>query len=177
MLLGAVMAILAVVLGICVYFIWDINHRFPNITGVEQYTKENPAVENGLQITPLDSYEQYCEAYQEAGKHSDMVAEQKDKYRILVFHIRYENLSDKTLVYMADNYQLEGEKSGLANGVLCENSTARNVIEPGEVQDIWVSALALGDSLVSMDWLKKLDTDRFFLVYWRYPVTKELVFE
>ena len=91
--------------------------------------------------------------------------------------MRYENLSEQALVYKADYYQLTGEKSGLSNGVLCDNRPSRNTIEPGEVQEVQLSTAAGAGIQIRKEWLNKLDTDRFALVYWRYPVTKELVFE
>lgn len=177
------MAGIAVLAVVCGYFVHDVNTRFPDVTVVEQYTKNNPAVENGLRITPLDyavyTYDEYHEAFPEYTNH-DYIAENKqskEKWRILVFHLRYENLSEQTLVYDAMLYQLVGEKSGLANGVDCDNRSARNTIEPGEVQEVQLSVTALAGSQIRKEWLNKLDTDRFALVYWRYPVTKELVFE
>lgn len=178
-----VVAGIAVLAVVCGYFIYDVNTRFPDVTVIEQYTKDNPAVENGLQITPVDygvyTYDEYFEAFSESTKSwSNSVADdKKERCRIVVLHLRYENLSEQTLVYDAMMYQLVGEKSGLANGVTCDNRPARNTIEPGEVQEVQLSVTALEGSQIRKEWLNKLDTDRFALVYWRYPVTKELVFE
>ena len=56
--------ITAAVMG---YFIRDINRRFPNPSVCEQYTKDSPAMLDGLEITPLSthiySYDEYRERY------------------------------------------------------------------------------------------------------------------
>lgn len=178
-----VVAGIAVLAIVCGYLIYDVNTRFPDVTVIEQYTKDNPTVENGLQITPLDyavyTYDEYHAAFPDNTWYDYLTDDKhdKEKWRILVFYLRYENLSEQALVYKADYYQLTGEKSGLSNGVLCDNRPSRNTIEPGEVQEVQLSTAAGAGIQIRKEWLNKLDTDRFALVYWRYPVTKELVFE
>lgn len=175
--------VLVALAAVCGYLIHDVNTRFPDITVIEQYTKDNPAVENGLQIAPVKyevyTYEEYRKVFSDNDRYAYLANKERQNTdcRILVFYLRYENVSDKTLVYWADDFQVAGEKSGLSNGVQCQSTPSKNMIAPGEVQEVCVTSFAGVNSQVRRSWIDKLDTDRYALVYWCYPVTKELVFE
>ena len=85
--------ITAAVMG---YFIRDINRRFPNPSVCEQYTKDSPAMLDGLEITPLSthiySYDEYRERYPDsldAGEHA------KD-WKVIVYKLAFRNTTEGT---------------------------------------------------------------------------------
>ena len=48
-------------------------------------------------------------------------------------------------------------------------------IQPGEVQEIELSC-TVTEILIGKKWFRKLEEETYTLVYWWYPVQKELVF-
>ena len=83
--------ITAAVMG---YFIRDINRRFPNPSVCEQYTKDSPAMLDGLEITPLSthiySYDEYRERYPDSldsGEHA------KD-WKVIVYKLAFRNTTE-----------------------------------------------------------------------------------
>lgn len=178
---GLLLMLVLIGSGCIIYFIYDINHRFPNVLVVEQYTMENPANENGLEITPMSygvySYEQYHALYPQFIEYDYLKDWDIASYRIIVFQVRYRNTTDQTLQYETDGYNMVAKKSGLNNGVICEGTPSQNSIDVGETQDVVLATVATAGSLVKRSWINKLDQDKYALVYWWYPVQKELVFE
>lgn len=179
--LGILLVLCLLGIGTIGYFIYDINQRFPNVSTVERYTVSNPANENGLEITPLShgvyTYEQYHEIYPNFTEFDNLVDRDINTYRIIVFQVRYQNKTDQTLQYETDGYNMIAQKSGLNNGIIVQGTSSMNTIEPGEVQDVVLSTVAMAGSLIKRSSLNKLEQDNFVLVYWWYPVQKELVFE
>ena len=95
--------ITAAVMG---YFIRDINRRFPNPSVCEQYTKDSPAMLDGLEITPLSthiySYDEYRERYPDsldAGEHA------KD-WKVIVYKLAFRNTTEKELRFEADSQRI-----------------------------------------------------------------------
>mgnify|MGYP000952364195 CR=1 FL=1 len=114
--------ITAAVMG---YFIRDINRRFPNTSVCEQYTKDSPAMLDGLEITPLSthiySYDEYRERYPDsldAGEHA------KD-WKVIVYKLAFCNTTEKELRFEADSFLAVAQNSGFHNGVSKSDDTAR----------------------------------------------------
>lgn len=176
-LIGIVVIILACIFS---YFITDINNRFPEPSDVYQYTKDNPAMENGLEITPVNctlyTVEEYKEEHPNDARLESMI--DNERIRILEFRVRYTNTTDQALTYETNGYGYHAVavKSGFNNGV-SSTGQSKAVIEPNETQERVFSTRIIAGSLIDKKWIDKLDTDTYKLVYWWYPVRKELVFE
>ena len=117
--------ITAAVMG---YFIRDINRRFPNPSVCEQYTKDSPAMLDGLEITPLSthiySYDEYRERYPDsldAGEHA------KD-WKVIVYKLAFRNTTEKELRFEADSFLAVAQNSGFHNGVSQENRKKNQTI-------------------------------------------------
>lgn len=158
--------ITAAVMG---YFIRDINRRFPNPSVCEQYTKDSPAMLDGLEITPLSthiySYDEYRERYPDsldAGEHA------KD-WKVIVYKLAFRNTTEKELRFEADSFLAVAQNSGFHNGVSQENRKKNQTIQPGEVQEIELSC-TVTEILIGEKWFQKLEEETYTLVYWWYPV-------
>ena len=161
--------ITAAVMG---YFIRDINRRFPNPSVCEQYTKDSPAMLDGLEITPLSthiySYDEYRERYPDSldsGEHA------KD-WKVIVYKLAFRNTTEKELRFEADSFLAVAQNSGFHNGVSQENRKKNQTIQPGEVQEIELSC-TVTEILIGKKWFQE---ETYTLVYCWYPVQKELVF-
>lgn len=164
--------IIAAVMG---YFIRDINRRFPNPTVCEQYTTDSPAMIDGLEVTPVSvhiySYDEYCERYSDD---SNMEEYAKD-WKFAVYKVTFRNTTDRELRFGADTFMAVAQKSGFHNGVMQENRKKNQTIQPGEVQEIELTS-NITEILIGKKWFQKLEEETYTLVYWWYPVQKELVF-
>ena len=171
-----------VVLTVAGYFIYDINKRFPEPSAIYTYTYDNPAVENGLKITPIDcklyAYEDYEELYDYSGAMSGF-GEGTDpkKIRTVIFKVQFENITQEDITYETDNFVMVAKNSGAHNGVMLENAKNKSTIKPGEKQTFTLSTVIAEDSIVKKKWMDKLDSETYYLVYWWYPQVKRLEYE
>ena len=167
----------AFVVAVCViasfYFIYDINKRFPEPDNVHTYTYDNPAVEDGLKITPIE-----CKMYNYSGTLSSFKeGADTDKIRALLFKVQFENTTLSDITYTTDDFVMVARNCGAFNGVMVEDGDNKSVIKPGEKQTFTLSTVLVEDSLVKKKWMNKLDSDTYYFVYWWYPEVKRLEFE
>ena len=176
----------AFVVAACViasfYFIYDINKRFPEPDNVHTYTYDNPAVEDGLKITPIEckiyNYNEYQEMYNYSGTLSSFKeGADTDKIRALLFKVQFENTTLSDITYTTDDFVMVARNCGAFNGVMVEDGNNKSVIKPGEKQTFTLSTVLVEDSLVKKKWMNKLDSDTYYFVYWWYPEVKRLEFE
>ena len=176
----------AFVVAVCViasfYFIYDINKRFPKPDNVHTYTYDNPAVEDGLKITPIEckiyNYNEYQEMYNYSGTLSSFKeGADTDKIRALLFKVQFENTTLSDITYTTDDFVMVARNCGAFNGVMVEDGDNKSVIKPGEKQTFTLSTVLVEESLVKKKWMNKLDSDTYYFVYWWYPEVKRLEFE
>lgn len=171
-------AVICAAAAAVVFMITDINRRFPE-PDVLTYTKDNPAIENGVEMTPLECHvytqEEYDSIYAGSSIYSDGSYD-SDRFRIIEFKVRYKNVSNEECTYRTDLYMMVGGTSGAYNGALEKSGKSVSVIEPGEVQEHTMTASVLAPSIIKKKYISTLKDETFYLVYWWYPSTKRLEF-
>lgn len=94
---------------------------------------------------------------------------------MIVYKLAFCNTTEKELRFEADSFLAVAQNSGFHNGVSQENRKKNQTIQPGEVQEIELSC-TVTEILIGKKWFRKLEEETYTLVYWWYPVQKELVF-
>ena len=95
--------------------------------------------------------------------------------KVIVYKLAFRNTTEKELRFEADSFLAVAQNSGFHNGVSQENRKKNQTIQPGEVQEIELSC-TVTEILIGKKWFQKLEEETYTLVYWWYPVQKELVF-
>ena len=176
----SVVGIIIILISLAAYLIYDINHRFPEPV-MYTYTFDNSANEDGLVITPLEcriyTYDNYKNEYGEASAFTEKESN-SDRTRYIVFKLKFENVSQRSISYETDTFWMNGEKSGVYNGVLLEEGKKnKSTIQPGETQQFTLSTVVTAPSLIKTKWIDRLDEETFYLVYRWYPSIKRLEFD
>lgn len=182
LLVVGIIAALAIIAGSVVQ-IMLINKGLPNVSVVHTYTKDNPALEDGLLITPLKVHvytvEEYNETFEELSAYSSLSEAELDNkktWKIAVYTMRYENTTNETLQYYPFKYNGEAKNSHWFNGVQPIDRVHLQKIAPGEQQEIIVAAPIVEGSIITKKDFKRAEEDEYTLVYGYYPERKELVF-
>jgi len=175
---GVVIFIIAgIIWGINFY---SINKRLPNAK-IYQYSKDNPAFVDGLEITPLEkkiySVDEYRKEFQDDNSYSYLTDEKKEHYLIIVFKVKFKNITQESLKYEADSFIIEAFPSAYHNGLLVIEGTAKRTIEPGEEQEVLLESNINDVGLIKTKDLHSIESNKFCLVFSYYPEKKILVFD
>ena len=130
---------------------------------------------DGLEITPLSTHIYSYDEYRERYPDSLDVGEHAKDWKVIVYKLAFCNTTEKELRFEADSFLAVAQNSGFHNGVSHENRKKNQTIQPGEVQEIELSC-TVTEILIGKKWFQKLEEETYTLVYWWYPVQKELVF-
>ena len=157
-----------------------INKRLPNAK-IFEYSKNNPAIADGLEITPVEkkiySVDEYKEEFPEDKSYSYLTDEKKEHYLIIVLKVKFKNTTQTTLKFEADSFIIEAFPSAYHNGVLVIDGSAKRTIEPGEEQEVFLESNMNDMGLIKTKDLHNIESNKFNLVYSYYPEKRMLVFD
>ena len=173
----AIIVTTIVVSAVWLYFVIDVNMRFP-AANVEYYTKDNPAKEGALVVTPISAEIMMLDEY--IDKYGDSSVEHivtYDNTRIIVTAVNYKNISSEKIDVLTYKHNCVVEPSKFANGSFPINDSEMKVsLEPGENITVYTQAIA-GGALLTKKTAKNLENETINLIYSYYPVEKHLVFD
>jgi len=159
---------------------YSINKRLPNAK-IFEYSKNNPAIADGLEITPLEkkiySVDEYKKEFPEDKSYSYLTDEKKEHYLIIVLKVKFKNTTQTTLKFEADSFIIEAFPSAYHNGVLVIEGSAKRTIEPGEEQEVFLESNMNDMGLIKTKDLHNIESNKFNLVYSYYPEKRMLVFD
>ena len=155
---------------ICVYFIHDINTRFPAAVE-EHYTKDNPLNINGLIITPVESRILNIEEFNKL--YPDVLEEYQfddtDKKRIITYTLTYENTTNEQKKFKPEFSEPWMLPSCFSNGVRKVTGEGTTTFNAGEKKTITLYTNAFGGSQVTLSELYALESNKNYLIYQEYP--------
>ncbi len=174
-----VVILLVVVLGIWGLAVYDINTRLP-IRKIEQYTQENPALQDGLKFTPhgfvFYTESEYFNLNQETFTYRSNMSNPDDESRIIVFNLEVENTTSEQITFKNAVFCPVSVNSGFFNGCSEDSSKRYITIEAGEIKNIKL-VTRMTPSLVDKKYIENLKDDTFRVIFWCYPIQKELIFD
>ena len=172
-----IFAIAGIIWGMNFY---SINNRLPNAK-IFEYSKDEPAITDGLEITPLEkiiyTVDEYKKEFPADNSYSYLTDEKKEHYLIIVFKVRFKNTTQEALKYEADSFIIEAFPSAYHNGVLVIGGSAKRSIESGEEQEVILESNINDLGLIKTKDLHNIDSNKFYLVFSYYPEKKILVFD
>lgn len=119
------------------------------------------------------TYSDYVDTYGEYGFDMD----DADLIRMIIFDVKYENESSEDKTFEPDNMTMYAKNSHLQNGAMLLTGENKVTLKPGESCTCRLVSVAYARSLVKEKWIDKMAEDTYYLVFWWYPVTKQLEFE
>lgn len=174
-----VVILLVVVLGIWGLAVYDINTRLP-IRKIEQYTQENPALQDGLKFTPhgfvFYTESEYFNLNPETFTYRSNMSNPDDESRIIVFNLEVENTTSEQITFKNAVFCPVSVNSGFFNGCSEDSSKRYITIEAGGIKNIKL-VTRMTPSLVDKKYIENLKDDTFRVIFWCYPIQKELIFD
>jgi len=173
------------VIFVCAGIIWginfySINKRLPNAK-IYEYSKDEPAITDGLEITPLEkiiyTVDEYKKEFPDDNSYSYLTDEKKEHYLIIVFKVKFKNVTQEALKYEADSFNIEAFPSAYHNGVMVIGESAKKTIEPGVEQEVLLESNINDVGLIKTKDLHNIGSNKFYLVFSYYPEKKMLVFD
>lgn len=167
-------SVLMLILGIYIFMVVRINKAFPNPKEIN-YTSENPANLDGLEIQPeyyeLCSMKEYSEISSEFSYMSEEAAE---KSIIVLAKLKLKNTT-KDVINYSPNFILSIEELNGKNGALpVDLDDNRMVIMPGEERELLLEAY-MGSAQMKYDKFSKIDSSTVCLIYSFYPYREKLI--
>lgn len=165
---------LVLMLGIYVFMVVKINKAFPNPEEIN-YTSDNPANFNGLEIRPeyyeLCSINEYSEM---SSEFSYLSEEQAEKSIIILIKLKLKNTTQDIINYMPD-FILNIEELNGKNGTTPVNFNDRRiVIMPGEERELLLEAY-MGPSQLKYEKISKIESSTVYLIYAFYPYREKII--
>jgi len=173
------------VIFVCAGIIWginfySINKRLPNAK-IFEYSKDEPAITDGLEITPLEkiiyTVDEYKKEFPDDNSYSYLTDEKKEHYIIIVFKVKFKNTTQETMKYEADNFNIVAFPCAYHNGVLVIEGSAKKTIKPDEEQEVLLETNINDLGLIKTKDLHNIGSNKFYLVFSYYPEKKMLVFD
>lgn len=177
-IIGVISLILIVIWATAVY---SVNKRFPNAT-TTYYTKENPVLINGLQITPLEkriySPDEFKKNYPDCSKYTYIYEKDnyEKKYKIIVFEVKLYNTTDKEIKFNAQELNAKAKESGWNNGLTSVDSNFRPIV-PAHIEENVMLTTSISTTLVQPKFFYSIEQEQFSLVISFYPESRILLFE
>lgn len=169
-----------IILIIWVSAFYRINSRFPNAPEC-YYTKEAPAMLDGIEVTPLEkniyTVEEFAKIYPDSNKYSNLTEEIRNGYRLIVFDVRFRNTTQAALKFSTVSFIAESWPSAYSNGSSPVDGGKTRILEPGEAIVLSLVTNMNDIGLIKTKYLENPEESQFNLVYSYYPEKKILKFE
>lgn len=173
-----------ILIAVSIVQIKKVNQGLPAVCVVNTYTKDYPAEENGVRMTPVNVHvytvEEYNAIFGEKSEFISFSEEQLSKmknWKMAVFTICYENTTDDTKIYSPYQFNAYGRKSHWNNGVSEISRLAKMSIPPRQKQTVTLVSPIVEKSIIRSAWFERTEQDQYSLIYEFYPERKELIFD
>lgn len=171
--------LLVAALGVWGVAVYDINTRLP-IRKIEQFSEDSPALQDGLKMTPhgfnFYTESEYFAMNPDTFIYSSKLSAPNDENRVVVFNLEVENTTDEQITYKNSVFCPVSVNSGFFNGCSEDSVKRQRTIEAGEIQNIKL-VTKMPTSLVDKKYIENLKDDTFRVIFWCYPIQKELIFD